>query len=240
MEPLTTFFQTAAIAVVGILIRFLVAAALLALIVAPLALFFLGAERVARWRERAQGLVRDGSLLWRRGLYYASGHTWLGEQGDGSLRVGLDDIAQRVLPGVRVLRMAPVGTDLRRGDELATLEVGDHRLPLAAPTGGRVVSINERVAREPGLIHRDPYRRGWIAAIAPHTREFESWPTGERAHGWLRREDHRLNGFLEMELGIAAADGGEWLVPPTAMMTGAQFEALRRGFLTPHEEDREV
>jgi glycine cleavage system H protein len=233
MEPFITFAETASIAVIGILLRFLVAVALLAIVVAPLAVFFLGLERLARIRDRARGLMRDGTLLWRQGLFYAPSHTWLGAQADGSVRIGLDDIAQKALPGARVLQMAPVGTALKTGDALATLDVGGHRLTVAAPTDGTVVSTNPRVAREPRLLHLDPYRRGWIATLLPRTRDFEQWPSGEQARTWLRQEDHRLNAFLEMELGIAAADGGEWIVPPTAMMSEAQFEAMRREFLTP-------
>lgn len=237
MEPLTSFFETAGIAVVGILLRFLVAVVLLSIVVMPLAAVFMAIERFGRLRERAQGLMRDGTLMWKRGVFYAPSHTWLGALADGSVRIGLDDIAQKVLPGARVLQLAPVGTVLRRGDALATLEVGGHRLPVAAPTGGRVVSINDHVARDPKLLHSDPYRRGWIATVMPTTREFERWPTGDQARTWLRREDHRLNAFLETELGIAAADGGEWIVAPTTMMSDAQFEALQREFLSPKAED---
>ncbi len=240
MEPLTSFFETAGIAVVGILLRFLVAVVLLSLIVAPLAAIFLAIDKVTRLRERARGLVREGTLVWQRGVFYAPSHTWLSALANGTVRLGLDDIAQKMLPGARVLQLAPAGSTVRRGDALATLEVGGHRLAVAAPTAGRVVSINDRLVREPALLHRDPYGRGWIAALAPATREFERWPTGDQARTWLRREDHRLNAFLETELGIAAADGGEWIVAPTTMMTDAQFEALRREFLTPPAEATEV
>ena len=216
---------------VGILIRFLIAVVGLALITLPLATVFLAWQRIGRWRERAQGLMRDGALLWKRGLYYAPGHTWLGAQADGSVRIGLDDIAQKILPGARVLQFAPVGTDFRQGDALAMLEVGEHQLPIVAPTDGRVVDVNRRVAREPELLHRDPYRRGWLARVVPLSRSFERFPTGEAAGTWMHREDHRLNAFLEAELGIAAADGGEWIVPPAAMLSDEQFESLRREFL---------
>ena len=67
----------------------------------------------------------------------------------------------------------------------------------------------------------------------PDGREYRDFPTGEQAQSWLRREDHRLNAFLEIELGIAAADGGEWIVAPTTMMTTEQFDSLEREFLSP-------
>lgn len=233
METFTNFAETAAIAVGGILLRLLVAVVLLAAIAVPLAAFFKTFEWGRRVLERAQGLMRDGTVLWRQGLFYAPGHTWLAALADGSVRIGLDDIAQKVLPGARVLQLAPVGGEVKKGDALAMLEVGTHRFPVASPTDGRIVAVNDRVAREPELLHRDPYRRGWLAAVAPLSRSFERLPTGEHARGWMRAEDRRLNTFLETELGIAAADGGEWIVAPATMLSDEQFEALRREFLTP-------
>ena len=73
--------------------------------------------------------------------------------------------------------------------------------------------------------------RGWLATVRPDGREYRDFPTGEQAQSWIRREDYRLNAFLENELAIAAADGGEWIVAPTTMLTTDQFEALAREFL---------
>jgi glycine cleavage system H lipoate-binding protein len=148
------------------------------------------------------------------------------------LRVGLDDLAQKLLPGARVLQFAPVGAIVRRGDTLATLLVGTHRFAVGAPADGRVVAVNGRVGRRPALLHRDPYRRGWLAELRPSSHDFERLPAGDTAAAWLRREDHRLNAFLERELSIAAADGGEWIVPPATMLSEHQFAALTREFLT--------
>jgi len=130
-----------------------------------------------------------------------------------------------------VLQFAPVGGVLRKGEPLAKLAVGDHCLTIGAPTTGRVVAINERLSDNPSLLHLDPYRRGWLAAVVPAARDYEAFPSGAAAQSWIRAEDHRLNAFLEAELGIAAADGGEWLVPPTTMLSEKQFAALAREFL---------
>jgi glycine cleavage system H protein len=231
MDAIQSFFETAGIAVVGILIRLLIAVAGLAILAFALAAVFMGWEGVKRLVDRARGVMHAGALTWQRGFFYSPGHTWLAAERDGSVRVGLDDLAQKVLPGARVLQFAPVGGVLKKGEALAQLLVGNHRLTIGAPTSGRVVAVNERLGDNPSLLHLDPYRRGWLAAIAPSARDFESYPTGSAAQSWIRREDHRLNGFLEAELGIAAADGGEWIVPPATMLTEKQFEALAREFL---------
>jgi glycine cleavage system H protein len=233
MDALMSFVETAGIAMVGILIRFLIAAAGLILLSLALAAVFMGWEGVRTLVERARGIVHAGALVWRRGFYYSPSHTWLAALGDGSLRIGLDDLAQKILPGARVLQFAPVDVAVRRGDPIALLAVGDHRFSIGAPTAGRVLAINDRLGHNPDLLHRDPYGRGWLAKIRPDGREYRDFPTGERAQAWIRREDHRLNAFLESKLGIAAADGGEWIVAPTTMLSDQQFDALTREFLTP-------
>ena len=231
MDALKSFVETTGIAFVGIAIRLLIAVAGLFVLSLALAAVFMGWEGVRRLIERARGIMHAGTLVWRRSLYYSPAHTWLSALGDGSLRVGLDDLAQKILPGARVLQFAPIGVDVRKGDPLAMLAVGEHRFTIGAPTAGRVLAINERLGRQPELLHRDPYGRGWLAAVRPQSLEFREFPTGERARSWIRREDHRLNAFLESQLGIAAADGGEWIVAPTTMLSDEQFEALTREFL---------
>jgi glycine cleavage system H protein len=233
MDALQSFVETAGIAMVGIFIRLLIAVAGLVVLSLALTAVFLGWEGVRRLIERARGVMHAGALVWKRSFYYSPSHTWLSALTDGSLRVGLDDLAQKILPGARVLQFAPVGVEVGKGDPLAMLAVGDHRFTIGAPTAGRVLAINERLGRQPELLHRDPYGRGWLATVRPQGREYREFPTREHAQAWLRSEDHRLNAFLESELGIAAADGGEWIVAPTTLLSDQQFEALTREFLTP-------
>jgi glycine cleavage system H protein len=231
MDALWTFTETAVIAVAGILIRFLIAAVGLALLALALAAVFGGLMGVRRLIDRARGLVHSGPHMWKRSLHYSPGHAWLAAARDGSLRVGLDDLAQKILPGARVLRFAPVGADLRQGEPLATLTVGDHELTIGAPAPGRVLQVNERVAREPRLLHRDPYGSGWLVRMAPASRDYERFPTGDYARVWINREDARLTAFLEGELGVMAADGGEWILPPAVLLTSGQFQKLAKEFL---------
>lgn len=226
-----SFLETTGIAIVGIFLRLLIAAAALIVLSLALSAVFLGWEGMKRLVERARGIMHAGPLVWRRGLYYSPAHTWLAALTDGSLRIGIDDLAQKILPGARVLQFAPVGVSVRRGDPIAMLSVGEHRFSIGAPTSGRVLSINERLGQHPELLHRDSYGRGWLATLHPDGRDYRDFPTGEQAQAWIRREDHRLNAFLENELAIAAADGGEWIVAPTTMLTKEQFEALAREFL---------
>jgi hypothetical protein len=62
---------------------------------------------------------------------------------------------------------------------------------------------------------------------------WRSLPTGEPARAWLASESARLVRFTEQQLGLAAADGGEWIAPPPSLLTPEQWEAMLSQFLSP-------
>ena len=39
--------------------------------------------------------------------------------------------------------------------------------PLKSPVSGTVTESNEEVAKDPGLINKDPYGSGWVAKLKP-------------------------------------------------------------------------
>jgi hypothetical protein len=67
--------------------------------------------------------------------------------------------------------------------------------------------------------------------MKPTGRDYQALPTDERAREWIAKEDRRLTEFLENQLGVAAADGGELMVPPHRLLTPSQWQAVREGFL---------
>ena len=184
-----------------------------------------------RLADRMSGLTRVGHVLWRRGCYYTPGHLWLRPRAAGAVRIGLDDVAHRVLPDIGSVRLPLAGARLQAGDPLGQIHCASGTVTLLAPVTGTVAAVNERLEREPSLLHADPYRRAWLVEMEPRDAAFRLLPSGERARRWLAREDARLTAFFEQQLGIAAADGGELLVPPHTLLTPAQWQAARSSFL---------
>jgi glycine cleavage system H protein len=234
MEPLMTFGQSVLVVIVGLLLRLLIAIVGLAIVVVPLVALFSAIRYGTRLRERWQGVMHAGRLLLMRGLYYAPGHTWLKEEPSNALRVGIDDLARRLLTGVRALSVAEPGTELRRGDTLAVITLEERTARITAPIDATVVDVNDEVQRAPGLVSTDPYRMGWLALLAPLGGDHLRLPTGDAAREWLVQEDERLTRFFEMNLGAAAADGGEFVMPPPMLLKPEQWDALTREFLEQH------
>ena len=108
-------------------------------------------------------------------------------------------------------------------------------MALRTPVAGIVAAVNEAVREVPSLLHRNPYRRAWLVDVCPEGSEHTRLPRGPQARLWLAREDERLTRFLEHELGIAAADGGDVMVPPHRLLSPEQWDTVRCGFLADDE-----
>lgn len=237
MQSLLETLQSAGLFLVFLLGRFL----LLLLVLALLTVVFLAGlvlvRAVAGVRRRALGFARVDGLLWRRGLAYAPGHTWLDQRRVAGIRIGVDDLAQRLLARVTAVKLPEPGATLRRGDPAVEILCGrQRRASIPSPIDGTVVAVNDRVSRDPSLVNRDPYARGWLFAVASPGGIQAPVVMGDKARAWFSGETHRLSHFFERELGLAAADGGELLAPGPALLTDDQWRTATDAFLRPPAE----
>jgi glycine cleavage system H lipoate-binding protein len=231
MSAVVEILQAVGVFAGGLVARFGLFLAMAIAVVLPAVVIAVVYEAVRRRRERKLGLKSVAGVLYRPGVLYAPGHTWLQARGS-ALELGIDDLAQRLLPSVTAVELPRAGTEVKRGEVLATVFGGGREVKIRAPIPGRIVGVNASVLRDPGLVKREGYARGWLVAIAPADESWRSLPRGALAETWMARESNRWNRFLEAQLGFAAADGGE-LVAPAPWLVGEQgWRALAGAFLT--------
>lgn len=233
MPAVIEILQSVGVFVVGLIARLGLFLAMIVLLVLPaLALALLVRWAEAR-RRRALGLRRVAGLLFRPGVAYAPGHTWLRPRRGGALEIGLDDLAQRLLPSVTAAELPRPGTRVERGQVLATLHGGGRTVTIPSPVTGTVAGVNASVLRDPALVKRDGYGKGWLVALTPEDAAWEALPRDDAAEAFLRDEAGRFGRFLEERLEFAAADGGE-LVSPAPWLVGEEgWKALTSAFLSP-------
>ncbi|CAB4242475.1 glycine cleavage complex lipoylprotein [Methylacidimicrobium sp. AP8] len=96
--------------------------------------------------------------------FYSASHEWLLCEGDTGV-VGITDYAQRELSDIVFVELPAVGTRVRQGEAVATIESVKAASDVYAPLSGEVSEINAALARDPGLINTDPYGEGWLFRI---------------------------------------------------------------------------
>ena len=115
--------------------------------------------------------------------YWVEKHTWARPEPDGTVTVGLTDVAQHLAKTLISAQPREVGRRVARGRSAGTVESGKWVGPVPAPVTGEIVAVNEKVRQDPSLINRDPYGEGWFVRIRPEKWEEEKGEllTGQEA-----------------------------------------------------------
>jgi glycine cleavage system H protein len=100
------------------------------------------------------------------GLFYSADHLWVKRE-DGSVRVGVTDMAQQAAGSILFVRLMPKGRKVEFGKPLGTMETGKWVGPLKSPLSGTIVESNEALKTQPKLLNEDPYGKGWLAVLQP-------------------------------------------------------------------------
>lgn len=228
MDAIMNTVEWFGILVGGVALRFLVFVliiAALSAVIVPI-LYAIEGARVALVHA---GGEKVHGLQWRRRPRYTPAHLWLRERA-GVLRLGIDDLAARLLRRADQILLPAPGSRVLKGQPVATFRTGTQRIALAAPTDGVVAQVNDRLAANPSEAIEHPYSRGWLIDVAPDERGVEMLPR-PASRGWFDAEATRFTLALEHAAGLAAADGGEPVVPEHLLLTDEQFAALAQDFL---------
>ncbi len=93
---------------------------------------------------------------------------WVRFEQDGTVTLGMTDMAQaRSGKVVSILFKSP-GKTLRSGQSAATIESAKWVGPFPTPLSGEIVANNEAAfAKDVLIANRDPYGAGWIVRLRP-------------------------------------------------------------------------
>ncbi len=100
-------------------------------------------------------------------LYWPEKHVWARPEDDGTVTIGITDVAQHMARGIINAMPKAVGKKVKRGRSVGTLESGKWVGPVTSPVTGQIVAVNEEAVANPKLINDDPYGKGWFARIQP-------------------------------------------------------------------------
>jgi len=126
-------------------------------------------------------------------LYYdIENQVWAKVNEDGTVTLGLTDVGQTRAGRLLHIRVKPVGTKVKKGKPVATLESGKWAGPVPALVEGEIVSVNPKVVEDPNFINIDPYGEAWIVKIKPVSeevlkRDLSELVFGEKAYEEMKK-----------------------------------------------------
>ncbi len=107
-------------------------------------------------------------------LYYAvEDNTWVRVNDDGTVTIGMTDIAQSLAGPILHAKAKPVGKVRKKGRPIATVESGKWVGPIKTPVSGEIVEINADLAADVQLLNKSPYTKGWVVKMKPSDLEAE-------------------------------------------------------------------
>jgi len=99
--------------------------------------------------------------------HYTEDHSWIREDGEGLLVIGITDHAQDQLGDVVFVQLPETGHHYSIGDEVVVIEsvkaAGDIRMPM----DGRIEVVNHALVDDPGLVNSLPETDRWFLKIKP-------------------------------------------------------------------------
>lgn len=158
-----------------------------------------GCETHARLAADAKALpaIDAGGFDVPADRWYHRGHAWLKAEADGTVVLGLDDLATRLVGKPDALDLPVVGARLSENGPAFRLSAGKARVRVASPVTGEVV--------EQGSLSK-----GFLLRVRPDgPLDTRALLSGSEAAAFLSRELDRLQLVLSGAHGIPAlADGG--------------------------------
>jgi glycine cleavage system H lipoate-binding protein len=167
------------------------------------------------------------------GYYYDNGHTWARIESGGTIRVGMDDFALKVLGAADAYDLPLMGKELAHGAAGWGLRRKDNQADVLSPVSGVIVEVNPGVRENPGASNRDPYGDGWLFVVhSPDIKKtVEPLMATAESLNWMNHEVHRLEEMIESVAGPLAADGGYFTHDIYGAMPSLGWGKLTRAFL---------
>ena len=97
-------------------------------------------------------------------LLYSREHTWA--RIDGNIAtVGITDYGQEKLEEILSIKLPEIDSSVEQDEPFTMIESSKTVDELISPVSGDIISVNEELSDDVGIINSDPYDTGWLITV---------------------------------------------------------------------------
>lgn len=149
--------------------------------------------------------------------FYHRGHTWARREADGTVAIGFDELASRLIGYPEAIEAPRAGTRLQVNGPAFRIRKRNADVRLLSPVDGEVVETGTAES-------------GWLLKVKPADEGEQAFChllRGSEIRPWLQRETERLQLALTAEGAVPAlADGGVPVADISASYPNADWDAV--------------
>lgn len=160
------------------------------------------------------------------------GHTWALRESPTLVRVGIDDLAARMIGRADSIFLPRRGQWIRQGQKIFSFFKEGSKIELLSPIEGEVTSVNEEVVNHPSLLDSDPYGDGWLLTVISPDAEtnFRNLLGGNLARQWMVEEASRLSTKVPAPIPVAVHHNGDESSAISPQISGQSWTELTHEF----------
>ncbi len=99
------------------------------------------------------------------GVFISEGHCWANVNEEGTVKVGLDDFAKKIIGKIDSIGLPNLGMVVKKGQSLFTINQGQKSISFKSPISGKVKEINKFINQELDSLNMTPYDINWVCEI---------------------------------------------------------------------------
>ena len=99
------------------------------------------------------------------GVFISDGHCWANVSEDGTVKVGLDDFAKKIIGKIDSIGLPNLGMVVKRGQSLFTINQRQRTVSFKSPVSGKVKEVNKFINNELDSLDFTPYDKNYICEV---------------------------------------------------------------------------
>ncbi len=110
-------------------------------------------------------LLSAGEFAIPGGVFIAKNHCWISMEQDGTVKLGMDDFAKKLIGRISGVELPNLGMSIRHGQPLFSVSQGTRTVSFNSPISGKIMKVNSALIRDLERLDITPYDKNWFCIL---------------------------------------------------------------------------